>query len=265
MGAVGLCKGARRQPPGSCCSEPFLGWPRSSSRLWICKPRDLHRIPPRPEPLGSSVSGRGGGWCCAIPTTRRFGRGQRVGQQNDVWGSDPRTWFSPCSSLLGWSLPCGRSQGGGNPRTRHNSALWKRAQLAEPLAGHGGGPIPYPGTWRLQRGPWTVPEPPNCSRTCRMDAAGAPRKQTLSHHAVPTAAALASWCPCQGQPPWRSPCWKPEKFRRCPHRLPGQQGGAAVSPTPAARPGWQPANYSRPLRLALCLGSNEIPAPAMCW
>lgn len=39
---------------------------------------------------------------------------------------------------------------------------------------------------------------------------------------------------------------------------------AAVSPTPAAQPGCQPANYSRPDRLALCLGSNEIPAPAMC-
>lgn len=145
------CRGAvqrgQEAAPGVLCSEPFLGWPRSSSRLWICKPQDLHRIPPRPEPLGSSISGRGGGWCCAIPTTRRFGRGQRVGQQNDVWGSDPRTWFSPCSSLLGWSLPCGRSQGGGNPRTRHNSALWKRAQLAKPLAGHVGGPshIPAPG------------------------------------------------------------------------------------------------------------------------
>lgn len=77
------CRGAvqrgQEAAPGVLCSEPFLGWPRSSSRLWICKPRDLHRIPPRPEPLGSSVSGRGGGWCCAIPTARRFGKGQRVG------------------------------------------------------------------------------------------------------------------------------------------------------------------------------------------
>lgn len=46
--------------------------------------------------------------------------------------------------------------------------------------------------------------------------------------------------------------------------LPPPPPRAAVSPTPAAQPGCQPANYSRPDRLALCLGSNEIPAPAMC-
>lgn len=61
------------------------------------------------------------------------------------------------------------------------------------------------------------------------------------------------------QPPQRSCFWKPEKPRRCPE----QRGGAAVSPTPAALPGCQPAACSRPHRLALCRGSNEIPAPAL--
>lgn len=57
------------------------------------------------------------------------------------------------------------------------------------------------------------------------------------------------------QPPWRSCFWKPEKPRRCPCHLPEQRGRAAVSPTPAAQPGCQPANYSHPIAWHSALGA----------
>lgn len=129
------------------------------------------------------------------------------------------------------------------------------------------GPIPYSGTWRLQRGPWTVPEPPSCSRACRMDAAGSPRKQTLSHRAVPTAA-LASWCPGQGRLPGDLLSGNQRSFGAAPAASPGSrevllsaqhlQLGPAVSPlTIPVRFAWLSASGATRSRRQRCAGESR--------
>lgn len=85
-------------------------------------------------------------------------------------------------------------------------------------------------------------------------------RQVTEQQAIPTAqlAISASWYLGQ-QPPWRSCFWKPEQPWRCPASSPSS-GRCCHQPNTCS----SACNCSHPDHLALCCGSNEIPAPVMC-
>lgn len=163
----------------------------------------------------------------------------------DTWGPVPDPIVRRCSGHLGPCLACSL------PWSSHRASPSRQmlgTRLAEATPKYLYSFLSHTVLWGAQKA--TV-----LWQAGWQHSGAAPRCQT-----VPTTllATSASWCLGQ-QPPWRSCFWKPEQPWRCPASSPSS-GRCCRQPNTCS----SACDCSRPDRLALCRGSNEIPAPVMC-